>query len=538
MLIVKAYNIEAMRTVFLKLWKLKSGLVVKEIGGQLFISKFNGLLRPESINLDWCPFWVQIHGLPLGLMSKRIGVVIGKALGDVEEVDTGSEGVAWGNSLRKEGKEIVRGYGNWLRVEGPKISMGKMMYNLSSQTEEESESSEVPVIDQRREKDRTNHRRSSADDTTINEDIAFSRFRGNMNNRKSGSHNNTETGSLASDERALTGGMVRDVLHEDLTSKNNFTRNGEAHNQETLINIPINVVSQKLMGRETKPKWRRLKSPVLKDISNIAKAGKSCSRKRRNYSDIFEQASKKVKDAMEVDLAKGDNNQAKGFDCCIVVDYVGRGRGLALLWMKEARVEVLSFSRNHIDAKILAGNKEKFWSFTGFYEEPEVQRRDFTWQLLRTLYYYFSLPWLCMGDFNEIMDDHEKLEGTLRLDRGLAKEAWFSLFPCSIERHLIAPISNHLPLLFNVRDKGHRSGWSGKGFKFENMWLRYDTSKDVVEESWQGEQVSTLLEVARKIDSCPNKLTYWNEAVGNLQQKIKEKKHELERLLMGVHDSK
>ena len=42
------------------------------------------------------------------------------------------------------------------------------------------------------------------------------------------------------------------------------------------------------------------------------------------------------------------------FDRCFTVDGMGRGGGLALLWMMEAGIEVLSFSKYHIDVKIEA----------------------------------------------------------------------------------------------------------------------------------------------------------------------------------------
>ncbi|XVE77534.1 hypothetical protein DITRI_Ditri13aG0070800 [Diplodiscus trichospermus] len=148
LLINKAYNIEAMRTIFTKLWKLKARLVVKKIGKQLFIfqfgdgsdkdkllvrqpwlfnkallvlQQFDGMQVPESINMDWCPFWVQIHRLSLGMMSKKIGVVIGKSLGDVEEVDTGygtvirvhtniSKLLKRGKNITVEGRQIDDGF--------------------------------------------------------------------------------------------------------------------------------------------------------------------------------------------------------------------------------------------------------------------------------------------------------------------------------------------------------------------------------------------------------------------------------------------
>ena len=61
-----------------------------------------------------------------------------------------------------------------------------------------------------------------------------------------------------------------------------------------------------------------------------------------------------------------------GFDSYVVVDSIGRRGGLALLWMNEANVEVMSFSNQHIDARIGETNREVAWTFTSFYRSPIV----------------------------------------------------------------------------------------------------------------------------------------------------------------------
>ena len=44
-------------------------------------------MKPEEFKIQWCSFWVQIHGLPLGLMTEKIATVLSESIGDVEEVD-------------------------------------------------------------------------------------------------------------------------------------------------------------------------------------------------------------------------------------------------------------------------------------------------------------------------------------------------------------------------------------------------------------------------------------------------------------------
>ena len=57
-------------------------------------------MKPEEFKIQCCPFWVQIHGFPLGLMTKKIGTVLGASIGDVEEVDVEGGQIAWGRYLR------------------------------------------------------------------------------------------------------------------------------------------------------------------------------------------------------------------------------------------------------------------------------------------------------------------------------------------------------------------------------------------------------------------------------------------------------
>ena len=63
------------------------------------------------------------------------------------------------------------------------------------------------------------------------------------------------------------------------------------------------------------------------------------------------------------------------FGNCFIVDCVGWGGGLALLWINKALVEVLSFSNQHVDARIGDFNSGHVWRFTGFYESADVNQR-------------------------------------------------------------------------------------------------------------------------------------------------------------------
>ena len=96
----------------------------------------------------------------------------------------------------------------------------------------------------------------------------------------------------------------------------------------------------------------------------------------------------------------------------LVVLSVQRGRGLALLWKSSMKVDVQTYSPQHIDVIIT----DKQWRFSGFYNHLETNKREQSWRLLEELSKRSDLPWICMGDFNEIMHGREKKGGNIRLE--------------------------------------------------------------------------------------------------------------------------
>ena len=81
--------------------------------------------------------------------------------------------------------------------------------------------------------------------------------------------------------------------------------------------------------------------------------------------------------------------------------------GLALFWPNDIQVDIQSFSDSHIDA-IIDHGVDDAWRFTGFYGNPDTASREDSWSCLKTPSTQFSLPWICMGDFNEIILAEEK----------------------------------------------------------------------------------------------------------------------------------
>ena len=96
--------------------------------------------------------------------------------------------------------------------------------------------------------------------------------------------------------------------------------------------------------------------------------------------------------------------------CSLFHDLINGG-GLVLFWKESLNLKVKTSSKNHIDC-IIGKGSEGTWRFTGFYGETIMHKRQESWDLLQQLNSQFNLPWVCVGDFNEIVRGLEKKGGT------------------------------------------------------------------------------------------------------------------------------
>jgi hypothetical protein len=103
-----------------------------------------------------------------------------------------------------------------------------------------------------------------------------------------------------------------------------------------------------------------------------------------------------------------------GFDNMFTVDNKGLNGGLMLLWKSELRLEVQNFSQRHVNAIIHLSEFGPSWKFTGFYGNSKTAKRMESWSLMRFLSGFQPVPWLCIGDFNEIVSLSEKSSSTRR----------------------------------------------------------------------------------------------------------------------------
>ena len=91
-----------------------------------------------------------------------------------------------------------------------------------------------------------------------------------------------------------------------------------------------------------------------------------------------------------------------GYANAFAISSSGRSGSLGLFWNNEIKLEILPNSQYHINAIVteVSGNK---WRLTSVYGEAQTSERFKTWDMLKFIKSSSALPWLCIGDFNEVL---------------------------------------------------------------------------------------------------------------------------------------
>lgn len=92
----------------------------------------------------------------------------------------------------------------------------------------------------------------------------------------------------------------------------------------------------------------------------------------------------------------------------------GRSGELVLFWNNNINVRRLALDPMFIDVKIEDSNNNSAWRLTGMYGEFRWANKHLTWSRMRQLHQSQNLPWLLVGDLNEIQFLHEKEGGNPR----------------------------------------------------------------------------------------------------------------------------
>ncbi|XP_057428231.1 uncharacterized protein LOC130721452 [Lotus japonicus] len=207
------------------------------------------------------------------------------------------------------------------------------------------------------------------------------------------------------------------------------------------------------------------------------------------------------------------------------------------------------------------------------YGFPEERFKARTWDLVRRAKPPHPMPWLCIGDFNDIISPADKLGGDVpdmgrlqvanqacnecdfhdvgfsgyrftwsnmreapntveeRLDFALANSAWSCMWPVTKVRHLINYKSDHCPIVLTFSSRrGHRELARTKLFRFEELWLQSsDECSEVVAEAWS--RTWSGDDLHGKFEAVSGALGSWGkQKFGDIPKKISDLKVRLQNL--------
>ena len=116
-----------------------------------------------------------------------------------------------------------------------------------------------------------------------------------------------------------------------------------------------------------------------------------------------------------------------------------------------------------------------------------------------------------------------------RLDRELCNDDWQRLFPKAGIRHLMAPNSDHNPILLDT----HLDLYKGiKPFRFEAMWARDKSSVEIVDQAWALQvEGSHGFCLSKRFQKVQKDLVQWNKYFfGATRTRIKELEEKITKI--------
>ncbi|KAF7114634.1 hypothetical protein RHSIM_RhsimUnG0081000 [Rhododendron simsii] len=225
----------------------------------------------------------------------------------------------------------------------------------------------------------------------------------------------------------------------------------------------------------------------------------------------------------------------------------GLAGGLALWWNKDVDIEVEGSSKNLIQTVVSESGNQKIWAASFVYGSPSRAGRPQVWDELKSIARGEILPWLCIGDFNEILSVDDKIgvglefkgptftwrnkrsDGNFimeRLDMAFANSKWRELFDQAMVFIEAAVGSDHNPIILNTEFPLNKVG---KPFRFESFWTAEEECRVIISEAWsfywEGSHMFTL---CKKLKGCKDKLKEWSQKkFGDLRLQIAMLKDQL-----------
>jgi hypothetical protein len=301
-------------------------------------------------------------------------------------------------------------------------------------------------------------------------------------------------------------------------------------------------------------------------ISLFDRKGKKSARKRNLANEVYLQ------------------NTIFTFQCfanAFAVSSSGRIGGLGIFWNNEMKIDILPHSQYHIDS-IVSEHGGSPWRLTCVYRKAQTNERFNTWDMLKHIRSSSALPWVCIGDFNEVLFRSEyegvqerrfaQMEGfremtdvcglydlgfegrkwtyekrviggsycRVHLDRALATPDWSTRYPMATVTNMAAATSDHGPILLCWRQRpgGSSIPKTKNKFHYEIMWESHEEFSPWLSEIWRGDKAITLEELRQKLSTAAKGMTSWGRnTFGHVRLELKKLKEELEMLQADPHRS-
>ncbi|KAL0410924.1 UNVERIFIED_CONTAM: hypothetical protein Slati_3682100 [Sesamum latifolium] len=474
--------------------------------------------NPLNVDLDWCEFFVHVHDLPLSKMNFGVASLIGNAIGKFRDMEMDESGRSWGGSLRIRvainvsqplfralristtgGDELVVSF-TYERLQNFCYLCGRLGH-ISAYCELRFEEGLDPGAD-------------TPGPAVFGGFGGVSGPAGSSTGKGKGVQ---RTGNIADHHDKVNddGVEVQSTLSDSLVS------------YVPVIGRNAVVLAHYLSPSQGTASWGKRRADLMWHSGLNGSQGPRAEERCSSGYGYSERDCESV--SMEAGLIQGlgstwtvrvlnelirlhnpalvflSETKCKKRKCEILkekfnlfginVDSQGKGGGLMLLWRKDINLVVHSFSHSHIDAGISNEEGTNGWRFTGLYGHPEAAKRTETWSLLQKLRDFSSRPWLCAGDFNEILSMDEKTGAPhprrqieefrsciadcqimdlgccgakftwcnrreapntvrVRLDRACASMSWQAMFPHTRVTTEAARGSDHNPLIINLEVEG------------------------------------------------------------------------------------
>ncbi|PNY14872.1 ribonuclease H, partial [Trifolium pratense] len=262
----------------------------------------------------------------------------------------------------------------------------------------------------------------------------------------------------------------------------------------------------------------------------------------------------------------------EGYEKIAVQEAQGHAGGI---WAVKRRGSEFSFtpvSTMHQCVSFVVAKGNDKWLCSGIYASPISTVRPRLWDHLEELSKEHALPWLAIGDFNDILLPREQKGGVFsiskadlfasnidrcglidlgafgskftwlghcrgsrfvhrRLDRGFGNHAWRLKFPEATVEHLVRKHSDHNPIFLRCsNDMGSREG---RPFRFQAAWFTHNAYPLLVKNAWARDRSN----IVQSLQNVANESTIFNKEVfGNIFARKKEVEARLKGIQRALED--